>query len=88
MYVPRWEGANYQLKCQGLADVVLTDEDDGHDLHSLPFELEARLEDSESCTKEPMLTSDVKVDRNFSYAVFVSYVEVYNDKVRRSSLRG
>ncbi|BEJ03248.1 hypothetical protein CcaverHIS641_0104230 [Cutaneotrichosporon cavernicola] len=57
------------LKCQGLADVVLTDEDDGIDLQSLPFEPEARLSDS------------VKVDRNFSYAVFVSYVEVYNDKI-------
>ncbi|KLT42795.1 kinesin-domain-containing protein [Cutaneotrichosporon oleaginosum] len=57
------------LKCQGLANVVLTDEDDGIDLHSLPFEPEARLNDS------------VKVDRNFSYAVFVSYVEVYNDKI-------
>ncbi|GMK58260.1 hypothetical protein CspeluHIS016_0502920 [Cutaneotrichosporon spelunceum] len=57
------------LKCQGLADVVLTDEDDGIDLQSLPFEPEARLGDS------------VKVDRNFSYAVFVSYVEVYNDKI-------
>jgi hypothetical protein len=24
----------------------------------------------------------IKVDRNFSYAVFVSYAEVYNEKVR------
>jgi hypothetical protein len=24
----------------------------------------------------------VKVDRNYSYAIFVSHVEVYNDKVR------
>jgi hypothetical protein len=29
----------------------------------------------------------IKVDRNFSYAVFVSYAEVYNEKVRRSSTR-
>jgi kinesin family protein 20 len=70
-----------QLKCQGLADVVLTDEDDGIDLHSLPFEPEARLDDSESPDARAQLTPGVKVDRNFSYAVFVSYVEVYNDKV-------
>ena len=25
----------------------------------------------------------IKVDRNFGYAVFVSYAEVYNEKVRR-----
>jgi hypothetical protein len=24
----------------------------------------------------------IKVDRNYSYAIFVSHVEVYNDKVR------
>jgi hypothetical protein len=28
----------------------------------------------------------IKVDRNFGYAVFVSYAEVYNEKVRRGSL--
>jgi hypothetical protein len=28
----------------------------------------------------------IKVDRNFSYAVFVSYAEVYNEKVRQVSL--
>lgn len=65
-----------------MADVVLTDEDDGIDLHSLPFEPEARLEDSELEWSGALLTPGVKVDRNFSYAVFVSYVEVYNDKVR------
>lgn len=32
-------------------------------------------------TEYMQLTPGVKVDRNFSYAVFVSYVEVYNDKV-------
>jgi hypothetical protein len=26
--------------------------------------------------------SAIKVDRNFGYAVFVSYAEVYNEKVR------
>jgi hypothetical protein len=25
----------------------------------------------------------IKVDRNFGYAVFVSYAEVYNEKVRQ-----
>jgi hypothetical protein len=30
--------------------------------------------------------SGIKVDRNFGYAVFVSYAEVYNEKVRRVSL--
>jgi hypothetical protein len=30
--------------------------------------------------------SAIKVDRNFGYAVFVSYAEVYNEKVRRVSL--
>lgn len=58
-----------QLKCQGLADVVLTDDDDGIDLSALPLE------------SEPQIEHSIKVDRNFSYAVFVSYVEVYNDKV-------
>jgi hypothetical protein len=28
----------------------------------------------------------IKVDRNFGYAVFVSYAEVYNEKVRPISL--
>ena len=28
----------------------------------------------------------IKVDRNFGYAVFVSYAEVYNEKVRRAFL--
>ena len=28
----------------------------------------------------------IKVDRNFGYAVFVSYAEVYNEKVSHSPL--
>jgi hypothetical protein len=30
----------------------------------------------------------IKVDRNFGYAVFVSYAEVYNEKVRQVFLAG
>ncbi|WOO82439.1 Kinesin-like protein KIF23 [Vanrija pseudolonga] len=61
--------SNVNLKCQGLADVVLTDEDDGYNLSNMVTGIEPRIEDS------------VKVDRNFSYAVFVSYAEVYNEKI-------
>lgn len=49
--------------------MVLTDDDDGIDLSAVPLEF------------EPQIDHVIKVDRNFSYAVFVSYVEVYNDKV-------
>ncbi|KAL1408789.1 hypothetical protein Q8F55_005602 [Vanrija albida] len=61
--------SSVNLKCQGLADVVLTDEHDGYNLANIVTEIEPRIEDS------------VKVDRNFSYAVFVSYAEVYNEKI-------
>ncbi|KAL7420661.1 hypothetical protein Q5752_004612 [Cryptotrichosporon argae] len=55
------------LKCQGLADVVRTFEDTGS--LDLPLEPEVSIDEI------------VKVDRNFSYAVFVSYIEVYNEKI-------
>lgn len=58
-----------QLKTQGLADVILTSEREPYSLRSLPQ------------LPEPQTNDSVKVDRNFSYAVFVSYAEVYNEKV-------
>ncbi|WVF72614.1 hypothetical protein IAT40_007432 [Kwoniella sp. CBS 6097] len=58
------------LKPQGLADVVLSNErDDAIPLND-PF-----------AASEPRIEETVKVDRNFSYAVFVSYAEVYNEKI-------
>ncbi|WWC63071.1 uncharacterized protein I303_105670 [Kwoniella dejecticola CBS 10117] len=58
------------LKPQGLADVVLCDERDE------PITLNDPL-----AASEPRIEDNVKVDRNFSYAVFVSYAEVYNEKI-------
>ncbi|WVR07361.1 hypothetical protein IAU60_004402 [Kwoniella sp. DSM 27419] len=58
------------LKPQGLADVVLSS--DPEDI----FPLVDPLAETEPRTEET-----VKVDRNFSYAVFVSYAEVYNEKI-------
>ena len=68
------------LKCTGLADVEFTQDE------SLPL-LFDRLPAAESRTGECkpqtllQLTTAVKVDRNYSYAVFVSYSEVYNEKI-------
>lgn len=63
--------SNSQLKTIGQADVVLTSQREPYSLKSLPQ------------VPEPQANDSVKVDRNFSYAVFVSYAEVYNEKVRR-----
>lgn len=60
---------NSQLKTLGQADVILTNEREPYSLKSLPQ------------VPEPQANDSVKVDRNFSYAVFVSYAEVYNEKV-------
>ncbi|RXK38129.1 hypothetical protein M231_04590 [Tremella mesenterica] len=58
------------LRCTGLADVELVDRDEHAGMLSgLPLEKEGRV--SDVC----------KMDRNFSYAVFVSYAEVYNEKI-------
>ncbi|WVW85845.1 hypothetical protein I302_107883 [Kwoniella bestiolae CBS 10118] len=62
--------SNANLKPQGLADVVLSDEQDD------PIVLNDPL-----AAGEPRIEDTVKVDRNFSYAVFVSYAEVYNEKI-------
>ncbi|WVQ81700.1 hypothetical protein IAT38_003825 [Cryptococcus sp. DSM 104549] len=59
-----------KLQPQGLADVRLCDEDDA------PINWVDALAEA-----EPRIDEVVKVDRNFSYAVFVSYAEVYNDKI-------
>ncbi|WRT68205.1 uncharacterized protein IL334_005180 [Kwoniella shivajii] len=58
------------LKPQGLADVVLSNEKDD------PIMLNDPL-----AVNEPKIEDSVKIDRNFSYAVFVSYAEVYNEKI-------
>ncbi|WWC90911.1 uncharacterized protein L201_005849 [Kwoniella dendrophila CBS 6074] len=62
--------SNANLKPQGLADVVLSNERDE------PIVLNDPL-----AANEPKIDDSVKVDRNFSYAVFVSYAEVYNEKI-------
>lgn len=74
MHVSRlWTGvkdmANAQLRCHGLADVEIVDDD-------LPL-----TSAKDSKLGAPSTEETVKVDKNFSYAVFVSYAEVYNDKV-------
>jgi kinesin family protein 20 len=53
-----------------MADVILSDETDRS-----PSPLDGLAMEAEASTSE-----HVKVDRNFSYAVFISYVEVYNEK--------
>ncbi|WVQ99831.1 hypothetical protein IAU59_006974 [Kwoniella sp. CBS 9459] len=58
------------LKPQGLADVVLSVERDD----AIPL-------NDPLAASEPRIEDTVKVDRNFSYAVFVSYAEVYNEKI-------
>ncbi|WWC71755.1 uncharacterized protein I206_105714 [Kwoniella pini CBS 10737] len=58
------------LKPQGLADVVLSDDRDEVITLSDPL-----------ATLEPKIEDSIKVDRNYSYAVFVSYAEVYNEKI-------
>ncbi|OXB36630.1 hypothetical protein LQV05_005399 [Cryptococcus neoformans] len=58
------------LQPQGLADVVLCDEVDG------PLNIVDPL-----AATEPRTDEAVKVDKNFSYAVFISYAEVYNEKI-------
>ncbi|WWD18916.1 hypothetical protein CI109_103372 [Kwoniella shandongensis] len=63
--------SNVNLKPQGLADVVLTTQPDE------PINLV-----DPSAETEPRIDDAIKVDRNFSYAVFVSYAEVYNEKSR------
>ncbi|WVQ68264.1 uncharacterized protein L199_006471 [Kwoniella botswanensis] len=62
--------SNANLKPQGLADVVLSDEQDDPIILNDPL-----------AASEPKIEDAVKVDRNFSYAVFVSYAEVYNEKI-------
>jgi kinesin family protein 20 len=59
-----------------MADAILSDEEDTFlgNLDGLGFE-------SEASTSET-----VKMDKNFSYAVFISYAEVYNEKVSYSPL--
>nr|KIR46176.1 kinesin family member 20/23 [Cryptococcus bacillisporus CA1280] len=58
------------LQPQGLADVVLCDQVDG------PLNIVDPL-----AATEPRTGEVVKVDKNFSYAVFISYAEVYNEKI-------
>ncbi|KIR99720.1 kinesin family member 20/23 [Cryptococcus deuterogattii 2001/935-1] len=58
------------LQPQGLADVVLCDQVDG------PLNIVDPL-----AATEPRTDEVVKVDKNFSYAVFISYAEVYNEKI-------
>ncbi|EIW67429.1 hypothetical protein TREMEDRAFT_33924 [Tremella mesenterica DSM 1558] len=58
------------LRCTGLADVELVDRDEHAGMLAvLPLEKEGRV--SDVC----------RMDRDFSYAVFVSYAEVYNEKI-------
>lgn len=60
---------------------MLTDEPDTP-LCSLGSEPETRISDSELFVGKAFNSLPaVKVDRNYSYAVFVSYAEVYNEKV-------
>ena len=85
-----------QLKCAGLADVEFMGGDDGSAglLDGMTGEDEATTDESErvAMTMAPIgiCTSHgntaVKLDKNFSYAIFVSYSEVYNEKVRACSL--
>ncbi|WVN85666.1 uncharacterized protein L203_100815 [Cryptococcus depauperatus CBS 7841] len=58
------------LKPHGLADVEFSAQADE------PLDFVDNF-----ATAEPRISDTVKVDRNFSYAVFVSYVEVYNEKI-------
>jgi len=60
-----------------------------------PTVLDGFSPDFEGMSDECMLTATIsgqadgiaiKVDRNFGYAVFVSYAEVYNEKVIHSPL--
>ncbi|KJE00683.1 kinesin family member 20/23 [Cryptococcus gattii NT-10] len=57
------------LQPQGLTDVVLCDQVDG------------TLNIDPLAATEPRTDEVVKVDKNFSYAVFISYAEVYNEKI-------
>ncbi|ODN75618.1 kinesin family member 20/23 [Cryptococcus wingfieldii CBS 7118] len=58
-----------KLQTQGLADVVFRDNDEYLNIVD-PL-----------ATQEPKIPDTIKVDRNFSYAIFVSYSEVYNEKI-------
>ncbi|WVQ72954.1 hypothetical protein IAR50_002516 [Cryptococcus sp. DSM 104548] len=58
-----------KLQTQGLADVVFRDNDEFLNIVD-PL-----------ATQEPKISDTIKVDRNFSYAIFVSYSEVYNEKI-------
>ncbi|ORY35365.1 P-loop containing nucleoside triphosphate hydrolase protein [Naematelia encephala] len=59
------------LRCVGLADVEVSNE----------REQSTGLLDGLSGQREASTIESVKVDRNHSYAVFVSYSEVYNEKI-------
>ncbi|KAK4685060.1 kinesin family member 20, partial [Tremellales sp. Uapishka_1] len=61
-----------KLKCSGLADVVLSDE---------PEERFGIFDDFPEIRNDRIDEDTIKVDRNYSYAVFVSYAEVYNEKI-------
>ncbi|KAK8854933.1 hypothetical protein IAR55_003672 [Kwoniella newhampshirensis] len=59
--------SNVNLKPQGLADVVFAAQPDE------PINLVGPLAET-----EPRISDIIKVDRNFSYAVFVSYAEIFD----------
>ncbi|TYJ52354.1 hypothetical protein B9479_007048 [Cryptococcus floricola] len=58
-----------KLQTQGLADVVFRDNDEYLNIVD------------PHATQEPKIPDTIKVDRNFSFAIFVSYSEVYNEKI-------
>ena len=59
------------LRCVGVADVEIAEEEDAF----------ARAFDQLKGEVEPSTAESVKVDKNYSYAIFVSYAEVYNEKI-------
>jgi kinesin family protein 20 len=81
-----------QLRCIGMADIEFVE--DGRDELSVFDGTTGREGESSTTECESVLRylgeaeqcTAVVIDRNYSYAIFVSYAEVYNEKVMHSNL--